>query len=78
MFLEQASPVKTHTGSHINYGHSRQLTQLIFGMQPYINPTRMNMEDDLDIFKMEDDLIFFEDVRRPQFLLTGRIIFLKM
>ena len=25
-------------------------------MQPYVNPTRKNMEDDLNILKMEDDL----------------------
>ena len=30
---------------------SRQPKKLIFGMQPYMNPTRRNMEDDLDIFK---------------------------
>ena len=25
-------------------------------MQPYFNPTRRNMEDNLNIFEMEDDL----------------------
>jgi hypothetical protein len=34
----------------------RQPLKLIFGMQPYHNPTRRNMEKDLN---MEDDLIFF-------------------
>jgi hypothetical protein len=30
---------------------SRQPRKLIFGMQPYSNPTRRNMEDDLTIFE---------------------------
>jgi hypothetical protein len=47
---------------------------MIFGMQPYSNPTGRNMEDDLNIFEngrrpqfflKEDDLIFFENGRRP-------------
>ena len=55
---------------------SRQLRKLIFGMQPYSNPTRRNMEDDLNILEMEDDLNFlkkeddrnfFENGRGPQF-----------
>ena len=33
---------------------------LIFGMQPYLNPTRSNMEDNLNTLIMEDDLIFFK------------------
>ena len=46
----------------------------MFGMQPYINPARTNIEDNLNIFKMEgdlnffeieDDLIFFKDGRGP-------------
>ena len=50
-------------------------------MQPYSNPTRRNMEDDLNIFengrrppflKKEDDLNFFENGRRPQFFENGR------
>ena len=52
-----------------------QPRNLIFGMQPYSNPTRRNMEDDLNIFengrrppflKKEDDLNFFENGRRPK------------
>ena len=44
-------------------------------MQTYSNPTRRNMEDDLDIFEngrqpqfflKEDDLNFFENGRLPQ------------
>ena len=41
--------------------------KLIFGMHPYFNPTRRNMEDDLNFFEMEDDLNFFEKGRLPQF-----------
>ena len=47
--------------------------------QPYSNPTRWNMEDDLNIFengrrpqffwKMDFDIIFFEIRRQPQFFL---------
>ena len=37
-------------------------------MQPYVNPTRRNMDDNLNKFAMEDDLNFFEKGRRPQFL----------
>ena len=46
-----------HTGDDYNSGSSRQPRKLIFGMQPYSNPTRRNMEDDLNIF---------ENGRRPQ------------
>ena len=31
----------------------------IFGRQPYSNPTRRNMEDNLNIFENEDDLNLF-------------------
>jgi hypothetical protein len=48
-------------------GSSRQPRKLIFGMQPYSNPIRRNMEDDLNILKMEDDLTFFLNGRRPHF-----------
>ena len=37
---------------------SRQPKKRIFGVQPYFDPTRWNMEDDLNIFK---------NGRRPQF-----------
>jgi hypothetical protein len=30
-------------------------------MQPYSNPIRRNMEDDLNILKMEDNLIFLKE-----------------
>jgi hypothetical protein len=43
-----------------NSGSSRQPRKLIFGMQPYSNPTRRIMEDSLNIF---------ENGRRPQFFL---------
>jgi hypothetical protein len=36
----------------------KQPTKLIFGMQPYSNPTKRNMGDNLNIF---------ENGRRPQF-----------
>ena len=48
-----------HTGFHYNSGSSRQPRKLISGMQPYVNPTRWIMEDDLNIF---------ENGRQPQFL----------
>jgi hypothetical protein len=32
----------------------------IAGVQPYFNPTRRNMEDDLNILKMEDNLNLFQ------------------
>jgi hypothetical protein len=35
----------------------------MFGMQPYYNQTRQNMEDNLNIF---------ENGRRPQFFFKGR------
>ena len=41
----------------------KQPTRLIFGMQPYSNPTRRNMGDNLNIF---------ENGRRPQFFEYGR------
>ena len=50
-------------------GTSRQTRKLIFGIQPYFNPTRRNygrqphlfqMEDDLNVFQMEDNLMFFQ------------------
>ena len=43
-----------------------QHRELIFGMQPYFNPTRRNMEDDLNILENEDDLKKIIG-RRPQF-----------
>ena len=52
--------------------------KLIFGMQPYSNPPRRNMEDILNIFengrrphiflKMEDDLNSYKNGKQPQFL----------
>ena len=50
-------------------------------MQPYSNPTRRNMEDDLNILKMEDDLNLFEnedDIKKmmqPEQLKVKTIIF---
>jgi hypothetical protein len=29
-------------------------------MQPYVNPTRRNTEDNLNLLKMEDDLNFYK------------------
>ena len=52
-----------------------QPRNLIFCMQPYSNPTRRNMEDDLNIlengrrpqfFYMEYDLNIFLNVRQPK------------
>ena len=37
-----------------------QPRKLVFGLQPYVDPTRRNMEDNLNIF---------QDGRRPQFYL---------
>jgi ribosomal protein L13 len=47
-----------HTGMITFKATSRQPRKLIFGMQPYSNPTRRNMENDLNIF---------ENGGRPQF-----------
>jgi hypothetical protein len=54
-----------------NSGSSRQPRILIFGMQPYSNPTRRDMEDDLNIF---------ENGRRPNNFLQRKMtsIFLKV
>ena len=51
-------------------------------MQPYFNPTRWNMEDDLNIFengrrpqlfsKWKTTYIYFENGRRPQFFENER------
>ena len=38
----------------------RQPRELIYGMQPYFNPNRWDMEDNLNHLKVEDDLIFFK------------------
>ena len=58
-----------HTGDDYNSGSSRQPRKLFFGMQPYSNPTRRNMEDDLNIFEIGRQPQFcFEKGRRPQFL----------
>jgi hypothetical protein len=55
--------------------HTTTTPPLIFGMHPYLNPTRSNMEDTLNILKWkttsillkkEDDLNFYENGRRPQ------------
>ena len=42
----------------IQVGQFKQPRTHMFGMQPYINQTRRNMENDLNIFKMEADLNF--------------------
>ena len=39
---------------------SRQPRKLVLGMQPYLDPTRWNMEDDLIFFHIDDNLIFFQ------------------
>jgi hypothetical protein len=57
--VKNPPPPHHHTGCDYNLGSFRQLRKLIFGMQPYSYPTRINMKDDLNIFsKMEDDLNF--------------------
>jgi hypothetical protein len=74
---------KNHTKPHqttpCDYisSSSMQPRKLIFGMQPYYNTTRLNMENDLNFFvkwkttliflEMENDLNIFENGRRPQF-----------
>jgi hypothetical protein len=59
----------TTPGSITIEATSRQPRKLIFGMQPYSNPTRRNRDDDLNNFehgrrphfkKEEDYLNFFE------------------
>ena len=60
----------TTTPPHRNvYGTSRQPRKLIFGMHPYVDQTRWNMEDDLNIFQMEDDLNFV--LWKPRKLIFG-------
>jgi hypothetical protein len=84
-----------HTTPQCDYtsGSSRQPSKLIFGMQPYSNPTRTNMEDDLNtlengrqpqISSKEKDLIFLENGKRPKTKLSNQkqlkvktIVFLK-
>jgi hypothetical protein len=50
-----------HTTDMITFlATSSQPWKLIFGMLPYSNPTRRNMEDNLKCFlQIEDDLNFF-------------------
>ena len=55
-----------HTGDDYNLGSSRQPRKLIFGMQPYSNPTRRNIDDDLNIFEKGRRPQFFEKGRRPK------------
>jgi hypothetical protein len=50
-------PTPHHTGDDYNSGSYRQPRKLTFGMQLYSNPTRRNIEEDLNIF---------ENGRRPQ------------
>jgi hypothetical protein len=40
--------------------------KLIFGMHPYFNPARRNMEDDLNFFLKGRRPQFFENGRQPQ------------
>jgi hypothetical protein len=35
-------------------------------MQPYFNPTKRKMEDDLIFLKMQNELHFFENGKQPQ------------
>ena len=50
----------------------RHPRKMIFVMQYYYNPTRQNMEYNLNFFlEMEDDLNFFNG-RRPHFSVNGR------
>ena len=51
---------------------SRQPKKMIFGMQPYFDPTRWNTEDDLNIFSNGRWPQFFSNGRRPQFFPNGR------
>jgi hypothetical protein len=44
--------------------------KLIFGMQPYSNPTRRIMEDNLNIF--EKTTSFYSKGRRPPFLFVEK------
>jgi hypothetical protein len=39
-------------------GTSRKPIKLFFGMQPYFDQTRLNMEKKLPFFQMEDNLNF--------------------
>ena len=46
---------------------SRQPKKMIFGMQPYFDPTRWNTEDDLNIFSNGRWPQFFSNGKWPQF-----------
>jgi hypothetical protein len=41
-------------------------------MRPYSNPTRRNMEDNLNILEMENDLRFLKMVDELKLLVNGR------
>jgi hypothetical protein len=69
-------PPPHHTDVITFQATSRQPRKLTFGMHPYSNPSRRNLEEDLNIFEngrrpkffspKEDDLNFFENERQPQ------------
>jgi hypothetical protein len=48
------------------------LEKMIFGMQRYCNPTRLNMEEYPNILKMEDNLNVFQLEGNPNILVNGR------
>ena len=49
-----------------------QARKLIFGMQPYLDPTRWNMEGDLNIFENQRRPQFVENGKQPNFWENGR------
>jgi hypothetical protein len=49
-----------NTGTDYNLGSSRQPWKMIFSLQPYLNPKRQNMGDNLNIFEMGDNLTFYQ------------------
>jgi hypothetical protein len=56
----------------------------VFGMQPYSNPTRINTEEDLNIFKKEEIYFFFKlemtskKIMQLKTIKSKSIIFLEM
>ena len=50
MVLLSVKKTPHHTGTQYKLGSSKQPRTHMFGTQPYIDPTRRNIEEDLNIF----------------------------
>jgi hypothetical protein len=60
IFLKMEDDLNFFSNGRRPHFCSRQTRKLVLGMQPYLDPTRWNMEDDLIFFHIDDDLIFFQ------------------